>query len=107
MEDCFVAARQGRITLQQGYTDELLRGVDLLQQMARTAEADMSQWEAQKLGEGQTFLDALNHVGAGPAVARGVCLPQRDPRRPACQHSGGRPRTPLGAGTGERGAGGV
>src|SRR6202167_3145310 len=42
MEDCFVAAQQGHIVLLQGHIDELLRGVDLLQQMAHTAEEDMS-----------------------------------------------------------------
>src|SRR5258705_1919177 len=60
MEDCFVAAQQGRIELQQGHIDELLRGVDLLLQMAHTAERDMDRWEAQKLGEVAAFLDALN-----------------------------------------------
>jgi two-component system sensor histidine kinase and response regulator WspE len=39
MEECFVAAQQGRIVLHQGHIDELLRGVDLLQQMARTEAA--------------------------------------------------------------------
>jgi two-component system sensor histidine kinase and response regulator WspE len=105
MEDCFVAAQQGRITLQQGHTDELLRGVDLLQQMARTAEEDMSQWEAQKLGEVEAFLDALNHVAAGPAVAREFSVAQMN-IEPRGQQSGGHPETILGEETGE-GAGGV
>src|SRR5579859_4708883 len=48
MEDCFVAAQQGRITLQQGHIDQLLRGVDLLQQMSRTTEQDMNRWESQR-----------------------------------------------------------
>ncbi len=107
MEDCFVAAQQGRITLQQGYTDELLRGVDLLQQMARTAEADMSQWEAQKLGEVEAFLDALNHVAAGPAVAREFSLAPVNSDRPRGQQREVHPETILGEETGEGAQGGV
>src|SRR4030088_3059069 len=38
MEDCFVAAQERRIALDRRHIDELLRGVDLLQQLARTAE---------------------------------------------------------------------
>src|ERR1700730_15209966 len=60
MEDCFVAAQQGRIALQQGHIDELLRGVDLLRQMARTPEKDMDLWETQRLAEVSAFLDALH-----------------------------------------------
>jgi two-component system, chemotaxis family, sensor histidine kinase and response regulator WspE len=62
MEDCFVAAQEGRITLDQGHIDELLHGVDLLQQLARTAEQDLAQWEMQKLEEVESFLDALRRV---------------------------------------------
>jgi two-component system, chemotaxis family, sensor histidine kinase and response regulator WspE len=72
MEDCFVAAQQERIVLRQAHIDELLRGVDLLRQMARTAEQDMDRWEAQKLGEVAAFLDALNRAVASPAVAQEV-----------------------------------
>ncbi len=45
MEDCFVAAQEGRLTLRQGQIDLLLRGVDLLTRIARTAEADGDQWD--------------------------------------------------------------
>ena len=62
MEDCFVAAQEGRITLHQGHIDELLQGVDLLQRMAHTAEQNMGQWETEKLGQLEEFLTALNRV---------------------------------------------
>lgn len=62
MEDCFVAAQEGRITLHQGHIDELLHGVDLLQQMAQTPEHDMGKWENEKLGQVDAFLTALNRV---------------------------------------------
>jgi two-component system sensor histidine kinase and response regulator WspE len=62
MEDCFVAAQEGRITLHQGHIDELLQGVDLLQQMAQTDEQHMGRWETEKLGQVDAFLTALNRV---------------------------------------------
>jgi two-component system, chemotaxis family, sensor histidine kinase and response regulator WspE len=90
MEDCFVAAQQGLLTLQQGHIDELLRGVDLLQQMSRTTEPDMNRWEAQRRGQVQAFLDGMNHVIASPAVARessAEALNTEEPRGP--RHEGG------------------
>jgi two-component system, chemotaxis family, sensor histidine kinase and response regulator WspE len=69
MEDCFVAAQQGRIILGQRHIDDLLRGVDLLQQMSHTAEQDMSRWEAQKRAEVETLLDALNRIIASAEAA--------------------------------------
>src|SRR5262245_6763243 len=44
MEDCFVSAQEGRVTVHRGHIDALLRGVDLLQQIAQTAESDLGQW---------------------------------------------------------------
>jgi two-component system, chemotaxis family, sensor histidine kinase and response regulator WspE len=78
MEDCFVAAQQGRTALQQGHIDELLRGVDLLQQMARTAEKDMGRWEAQKLVEVGAFVDSLSRVAVSQAPAREIGPAQAD-----------------------------
>jgi two-component system sensor histidine kinase and response regulator WspE len=72
MEECFVAAQQGRVALHQGHIDELLRGVDLLQRMARTEERDMGRWEKQELAEVEGFLNALQQVAASPPDARGV-----------------------------------
>jgi len=69
MEDCFVAAQQGRLALQQGHIDELLRGVDLLQRMARTAEKDMGRWETQRPAEVGEFLDGLSRVAVTQAPA--------------------------------------
>src|ERR1700730_15659657 len=79
MEDCFVAAQHGRIVLHQEHIDELLRGVDLLQQMARTAEKDMGRWEVQKLAEVEAFVDALKRVAASPPLAREVSTAQVNP----------------------------
>jgi two-component system sensor histidine kinase and response regulator WspE len=101
MEDCFVAAQHGHIVLHQGHIDELLRGVDLLQQMAHTAEEDMSRWEAQKVGEVEAFLDALNRVMAGPAVTREFIPPQVTADKSRGAQNGGHPEALLGQETGE------
>jgi two-component system, chemotaxis family, sensor histidine kinase and response regulator WspE len=109
MEDCFVAAQQGRIALQQEHIDELLRGVDLLQQMARTAEKDMDRWELQKLGEVGAFLDALSLVEVSRAPAREVGPVRADPARPQepRPQEEGLPVALRGEESGEAGQGGV
>jgi two-component system sensor histidine kinase and response regulator WspE len=75
MEDCFVAAQHGRTVLRQEHIDELLHGVDLLQQMARTADQDIDRWEAQKLADVAAFLEALNRAVVSPAAARQAAPP--------------------------------
>src|SRR5437762_10517506 len=65
MEDCFVAAQRGRITLRQKPIDLLLRGVDLLARIAKTPEAEVGQWEGEKPAEVNTFLAALAAVLEG------------------------------------------
>lgn len=59
MEDCFVAAQQGKLKLRHRQTDLLLRGVDLLTAIAATAEAEMPLWEAGNAGKINAFLAAL------------------------------------------------
>ena len=68
MEDCFVAAQQGRLHLQQPHIDELLRGVDLLRQIADTDDDNMGRWETETLGEVTAFLDTLQQVLASPVA---------------------------------------
>src|SRR5688572_5722287 len=41
MEDCFVAAQEGRIQLEHGRIDALLQGVDLLQRNVPASENDI------------------------------------------------------------------
>jgi two-component system sensor histidine kinase and response regulator WspE len=68
--------------LRQEHIDELLRGVDLLQQMARTAEQDMERWEAQKLGDVTALLDALNRAVERPAAAHEIGAAPANTERP-------------------------
>jgi two-component system sensor histidine kinase and response regulator WspE len=72
MEDCFVAVQQGRFVLSQDHIDELLRGVDLLQQMARTADNDMGRWETQTCVEVGAFLDAMQRIAGSQALVHEV-----------------------------------
>ncbi|MEI6808371.1 MAG: Hpt domain-containing protein, partial [bacterium] len=44
LEDCFVAAQKGEITIQPEAVDGLLRGVDMLIQIARVPESETAAW---------------------------------------------------------------
>lgn len=45
LEDCLVSAQKGRIVLRPEQIDELLAGVDLLNHIAHTPEADQGRWQ--------------------------------------------------------------
>ena len=62
MEDCFVAAQQGRITLRHAQIDVLLSGVDLLTRIAGTPEADLGQWSGPKSQEVDGWLSSLEGI---------------------------------------------
>jgi two-component system sensor histidine kinase and response regulator WspE len=62
MEDCFVAAQQRRIRLRQAHIDVLLRGVDLLHRIARTAPEDAPSSELQEQLEQSAFLEQLQQL---------------------------------------------
>ncbi|KXU94282.1 hybrid sensor histidine kinase/response regulator [Caballeronia megalochromosomata] len=57
MEDCFVAAQEGRIVLDAGYIDLLLRGVDLIVQIGEARDTDAQ--TALERGV-DAFVDGLN-----------------------------------------------
>lgn len=65
MEDCFVAAQQGRVVLGQTAIDVALNGVDLLTRIATTPEEQFGQWEDERRSEVDTFLASLAHVLEG------------------------------------------
>jgi two-component system sensor histidine kinase and response regulator WspE len=65
MEDCFVAAQQGRVVLGQTAIDVTLNGVDLLTRIATTPEEQFGQWEDERRSEVDTFLASLAHVLEG------------------------------------------
>ena len=59
MEDCFVAAQRGQITVGQKRIDLLLSGADLLTRIAKTPEADIGQWTGENPADVNKFLHAL------------------------------------------------
>jgi two-component system sensor histidine kinase and response regulator WspE len=67
MEDCFVAAQQGKIKLRQDEIDVLFQGVDLLLHISRRTGREMSQWEAENSGRIQSFLATLNRITSAEA----------------------------------------
>ena len=62
MEDCFVAAQRGQITVGQEQIDLLLRGADLLTRIAKTPETDIDQWSGENPAEVTKFLEALGRA---------------------------------------------
>ncbi len=82
MEDVFVAAQEGNIGITAADIDQLLRGTDLLAELATATEATTGAWQ-------QTHADEIaaleNHLGL---VARGVrppaaAAPPAGPSEPA------------------------
>ena len=69
MEDCFVAAQQGRLELRHSHVDLLLRGVDLLAHISKHAEKDLAAWEADHASNIADFVNAVGRLR--PAVAPG------------------------------------
>lgn len=75
MEDCFVAAQQGRLDIGRPQIDTLLCGVDLLLQISKCDEAGLSAWEQKHTGEMNDFVAAAHGLVSGqppkssPAVA--------------------------------------
>jgi two-component system, chemotaxis family, sensor histidine kinase and response regulator WspE len=80
LEDCFVAAQDGRIALGQTQIDRLLEGVELLLRVAKTAEADVDQWEGARKTEVDACRTALQQVLDHTAAER-IEAPHADARR--------------------------
>jgi len=70
LEDCFVAAQEGRCVLTPDGVDVLLRGVDLLTQISLVAEDQISAWSADHADEVAGMVSEVQSVvaGAGPAA---------------------------------------
>jgi len=68
LEDCFVAAQHGRLTLHQAQVDVLFEGVDLLGQLAKGTEATIARWDTDRAVEIETFLQSLAKVVAPNAT---------------------------------------
>lgn len=69
MEDCFVAAQQGNITLSSDQIDTLLHGVDVLLHLAQVPETNTEHWLLQQQADVEPVVAAisaiLGHQGEG------------------------------------------
>ena len=75
IEDCFVAAQQGQLTLTQPHIDALLRGVDWLAAVAQHDEFSIRHWQTEFGAEQEAWLESLRTLlaapGSMPAVKEG------------------------------------
>jgi two-component system, chemotaxis family, sensor histidine kinase and response regulator WspE len=62
MEDCFVAAQEGRIQLRQDEIDILFQGIDLLLHISRRSGLEITRWESENAGRIQEFLATLDKI---------------------------------------------
>jgi two-component system sensor histidine kinase and response regulator WspE len=62
MEDCFVAAQNGRIQLRKGEIDVLFQGVDLLVHIPKQSEDEVAEWGAEHAGRIKDFLAGLIQI---------------------------------------------
>ena len=62
LEDCFTLAQQGKLELRQAEIDLLLRGIDLLGQIAKQSEASIARWDTNHADELSQFLEALGSL---------------------------------------------
>ncbi len=67
LEDCFVAAQQGRLALGHEHIDALLRGVDWLAAMAQHDEISIRHWQAEFGADCEVWLKTLRTFLAPPA----------------------------------------
>src|SRR5688572_14380963 len=68
MEDCFVAAQNGRITLLKPQIDLLLQGVDLIAKVANASDADLVAFSEHDPPEVDAFVGELEALLAKPAT---------------------------------------
>ncbi len=103
MEDCFVAAQKGKVTLGQKEIDLLLSGVDLLVKIAQTPEAEVTDWANGQKGRIDSFVAAATRLLKGqatedsskdtaPAPAPGSGRGRRQTRRDHRRAEGNGPR---------------
>jgi two-component system sensor histidine kinase and response regulator WspE len=69
MEDCFVAAQHGRMSLTRAHIDALLGATDLLKRVADTPEAEQQQWADERTSGIAACLDSLVAFSSDASVA--------------------------------------
>jgi two-component system sensor histidine kinase and response regulator WspE len=80
MEDCFVASQHGKMVLDKAQIDILLRGVDLLAQLAKRTDVTLATWETEQASQIQDFLAHLQgHKHPESDLASSQVLPAPTP----------------------------
>jgi two-component system sensor histidine kinase and response regulator WspE len=69
MEDVFVVAQHGRLHLQRGAIDVLLRAVDLLARLSQASEAQIQTWESQSLPDVVSMVKEVGEIAPGKGGA--------------------------------------
>jgi two-component system sensor histidine kinase and response regulator WspE len=87
LEDCFVAAQSQTLELRQPEIDLLLRGIDLLSQLARLDDSTIPRWEEEHGGEIGQVLEAFakllpDHKSGPPRNAPPPSLALKLPETP-------------------------
>lgn len=78
LEDYFVAAQRNELQLNAAHIDLLLHGVDILNRIAKTSDADLPAMEAEKAIEAAAFTTALRQAVA----SKGEPAPLGEPPAP-------------------------
>ncbi len=77
MEDCFVAAQEGRISLQPEDIDTLLRGTDMITRLSKVPENKLADWPAENAEEIEKLTAEFENI-QNPAAPK-----QARPQQPA------------------------
>ncbi|WP_088892726.1 hybrid sensor histidine kinase/response regulator [Leptolyngbya ohadii] len=70
MEDCFVAAQERTLTLNADLVDQLLCGVDLLQELSHTSDRDLPEWFAEHDNAIATVRSRIESLRQSPSDAQ-------------------------------------
>src|SRR5271156_1383885 len=62
LEDCFVAAQQGKLRMRQPQIDMLFRGLDLLGHVGKLTEAGLPEWETAHTAEVVRYVGDLTKL---------------------------------------------
>ncbi len=84
MEDCFVAAQEGRVVLDDAdAVDTLLSGVDMLREIAALADGEAAAWAEQRGAEVDVLVQAVEAVTAGKPAAKPAAKKKAAGKAPA------------------------
>jgi two-component system, chemotaxis family, sensor histidine kinase and response regulator WspE len=75
MEDCFVQAQKGKLVLRSEHVDVLLKGVDMLAQVAQWSEAEVQAWQTERAKEIDALVTELQTAKDDRLPPRSVPLP--------------------------------